>query len=143
MGRRVALAIMLVACGRLSFDPRDDGGADAFVDTCRFTAVGAGESFTCAIDKNAAVWCWGNNDSGQVQPGGPPIVLAGARVALPAAAVEVEGGNFHACARLVDGTVWCWGSNVSGQLGNGTTNPATTPVQVNLGGDTALELDVG
>ncbi len=42
----------------------------------------------------------------------------------------LAGGYSHSLAVRSDGSVWAWGGNTFGQLGNGTTNNATTPVQV-------------
>ena len=39
-------------------------------------------------------------------------------------------GQTHTCAVHSDGTVWCWGENPDGRLGDNTTVPKTTPVQV-------------
>ncbi|HEX8702583.1 MAG TPA: RCC1 repeat-containing protein, partial [Myxococcaceae bacterium] len=36
----------------------------------------------------------------------------------------------HSLALGNDGTVWAWGDNTSGQLGDGTTTPRLSPVQV-------------
>jgi hypothetical protein len=44
--------------------------------------------------------------------------------------VAIAAGWYHNLAVKSDGTVWAWGANWDGQLGNGTTNLATTPVQV-------------
>ena len=42
----------------------------------------------------------------------------------------VAGGATHSLVLKTDGTVWSFGANASGQLGDGTTTPRTTPVQV-------------
>ncbi|HRI71913.1 MAG TPA: hypothetical protein PK156_47095 [Polyangium sp.] len=46
------------------------------------------------------------------------------------AVVQIDAGTAHACALLSDGTVFCWGANGAGQLGDGTTIPRLSPVQV-------------
>lgn len=145
----LALVIALTACGRGRFDLRDDSGTrDGTGDTaggpCQFTSVALGEATTCATDQDGGVWCWGRNTTGQaVPPSSSAPLLAGARVPLPAASVEIGVGKEHSCALLVDNTVWCWGDNTAGQLGNGTTAPSNVPTQVQLGGEAAVELDVG
>lgn len=44
-------------------------------------------------------------------------------------------GQNHIGAIRTDGTLWMWGFNFSGALGNGTTNAASSPVQVGTGTD--------
>jgi alpha-tubulin suppressor-like RCC1 family protein len=46
----------------------------------------------------------------------------------------VYGSMIHTCAVKTDGTLWCWGLNSSGEVGDGTTTPRPSPVQV--GSDT-------
>ncbi|HEY5921548.1 MAG TPA: hypothetical protein VIV11_07750 [Kofleriaceae bacterium] len=139
MGRCIAIALALVACGRIDFDPLD-GGSSA---RCTFTSVSIGEATTCALDSRGRVYCWGANHDGQTgMPASPEPVLAAARVVLRDAAVEVGVGKSFGCARLGDGSIWCWGDNSWGQHGNGATAPAAVPTQVALGGETALELEV-
>jgi alpha-tubulin suppressor-like RCC1 family protein len=141
--RALVLAFALgSACSQIfGLDPPKiiDGG------TCAFRSVSASRAATCAVDGAGAVWCWGANSGGQVQPEADhavPVVMPN-RLALPTAAVQVAVGNVFTCARLEDGSVWCWGDNARGTLGNGTTAAQTAPVQVQLGGDAAVDLDVG
>jgi alpha-tubulin suppressor-like RCC1 family protein len=41
-------------------------------------------------------------------------------------------GGGHSCARTKDRSLWCWGDNYNGQLGDGTTEPKSSPVEVPL-----------
>ena len=62
-------------------------------------AIVSGESNTCAIALDGGVYCWGNNDQGQVNPGDPSATFkAPQRVPLPAKAVSIAGGYRHTCA---------------------------------------------
>jgi alpha-tubulin suppressor-like RCC1 family protein len=44
--------------------------------------------------------------------------------------VKVDGGNAASYALTSDGALWAFGKNGEGELGNGTTTPSLTPVQV-------------
>jgi alpha-tubulin suppressor-like RCC1 family protein len=46
----------------------------------------------------------------------------------------VAAGSYHSLALQTNGTLWGWGNNPSGQIGDGTTTPRSTPVQVLTGG---------
>lgn len=67
--------------------------------------------YTCAIQKNQAVWCWGDNvvsskDYSQADVGGSTPVAIGTLVDV----VSLAG----TCAIKEDGGVWCWnGSPIS------------------------------
>ncbi len=90
-------------------------------------ALSAEPTFVCALLRDGAVKCWGDNAHGQLGQGHrrtlgdeadelgdalPPIDLGSGRFA-----VQLGTGLAHACARLDDGEIKCWGSNASGQLG--------------------------
>jgi len=140
---RLAFAA-LAACGRFGFEahpPADAIDAPSIdAPSCGVKQIAAGRYFTCEIDKHDAVWCWGFNDFGQAGPGGPGVVATAQQIVLPGAAAQVSTGRDFACARLVNGDVWCWGENNVGQLGGAA---GMGPVQVPLGGETALEVHAG
>jgi alpha-tubulin suppressor-like RCC1 family protein len=90
----------------------------------------AGNAFVCGLFTNA-VYCWGQNDAGQLLLGttedrgarpnelGPALSSA----ALPPAA-KLALGVRHACALVFENgatspDLVCWGENTSGQLGLG------------------------
>lgn len=96
----------------------------------RWARVAASWENTCGVQEDGTLWCWGNNDRGQIGDGsvGPlyaryhPVPVAGDDWH------EVFVGDAHACARKSDGSLWCWGDG--GMLGDGLTLFSSTPVPV-------------
>ncbi|HSQ63879.1 MAG TPA: hypothetical protein VLM85_11725 [Polyangiaceae bacterium] len=94
-------------------------------------SAGGGDD-TCAIGPDGALWCWGNNVTGQVGSSGNAFgaELSPVRVTQLASVAQVSIGDMHTCAVQTDNTLWCWGNNPFGQLGIGTTIEEHSPVQV-------------
>jgi alpha-tubulin suppressor-like RCC1 family protein len=85
-------------------------------------SVDGGETHTCAVDANGALFCWGGNAEGQLGLGDFMPRDLPERVALPGGGTidTVEAGFENTCViRSEDGAVFCWGANYSGQVGNG------------------------
>lgn len=108
------------------------------------TKISAGNTHTCAV-ANARVYCWGNNDYGQLgnrstwSSNVPVAVTIGGNSALQGKeVVDVTAGNGYTCAAASDGTVACWGRNTNGQLGNNSTTDTNYPVAVSTGSGSAL-----
>ena len=81
------------------------------------TGVAAGYAHFCAIS-SGALWCWGNNGSGQIGNG-----VTGGNVDTPfevfsSGVTAVSAGAYHTCA-VVSGALYCFGANESGEIGNG------------------------
>jgi alpha-tubulin suppressor-like RCC1 family protein len=109
------------------------------VDALRgITAISAGGLHTCALTEAGGVLCWGGNSAGQLGYGKAtdfgipwPIDVE----PLQGGVTSVVAGPDHTCASGAEG-VRCWGNNGGRQLGDGSTNSATTPVDVaGLGAD--------
>ncbi|HEX3759946.1 MAG TPA: hypothetical protein VHW23_14625 [Kofleriaceae bacterium] len=88
----------------------------------RFKAIAGGDVHTCALGSDGSVWCWGNNDSGQLGNGTGEFHNP-KQVPNLTGATAIASGAAHTCAIAGDGGVVCWGNNEAGQIGNnGTTN---------------------
>jgi serine/threonine protein kinase/alpha-tubulin suppressor-like RCC1 family protein/uncharacterized protein YjdB len=96
---------------------RDTAAAPPAAGAVTFAGIVAGSAHTCAVASGSqAVWCWGGNDRGQIQPGSGQGARMLQPVALSATATALAAGTEHTCA-LADGQVTCWGRNAEGQLG--------------------------
>jgi alpha-tubulin suppressor-like RCC1 family protein len=95
-------------------------------------AIAAGAQFSCALNANGSIKCWGLSYTPV------PALIAG----LGGPAVSLTAGDNHACATFMDGTIQCWGMNGFGQLGDGTLISSVLPVDV-TGMPVASSLDAG
>lgn len=108
-------------------DPEQVGSSD------QWFKVQAGLRHTCALDCDGAVWCWGQNDRGQLGnlealPG--TFNLAPTPISISRRFKDLTVKRSHACAIGDDETLWCWGSNNARQAGIGTQDDTSTPTQV-------------
>jgi alpha-tubulin suppressor-like RCC1 family protein len=91
--------------------------------------IATGQFHSCALLADATVWCWGENQHGQLgrlldggmQDGHPSPVTGLSNAA------QVTAGNFHTCAVLKEGLLLCWGQNDHGQTGRGPGGAADEP----------------
>lgn len=126
-------------CGLLASGLRCVGGCSgpecARVDGY-FTAAGAGEGFTCRVNQETGLQCWGEVDPSLngildveglsvygrqlclLAPGGIGRCLSaddGAELSLPPGPwLRLSAGAAHGCGLGVDGQVRCWGSDADG-----------------------------
>lgn len=100
-------------------------------DTMASAQVAVGGAFACIRRSYGDVFCWGDNEKGQLGNGTMTGSNTIVRVTgLASDAVEIASTNQHSCARMFDGTARCWGDNRLGQLGDGTSTLRNAPVQV-------------
>lgn len=97
--------------------------------------IALGRRHGCARRRDNTVWCWGNNDSGQVGVGtyanGSLVhasqVRRGSQVLLDNAAALAVGAD-HSCVIGSDRHVYCWGNNQVGQSGYRDTGGHTPEI---------------
>ena len=95
------------------------------------SAIAPGGRHMCALTAAGGVFCWGNNDAGQLGDGTEtnartPVDVLG----LTNGIIAVEAGGHHTCALSGSSVVKYLGDNEDGQLGDGTTVDKNTPVDV-------------
>ena len=103
-----------------------------------FGAISAGTAnHTCAISTTGAVFCWGNDDKGQLGTGMGDASVCGFEqwgcASLPRAIAgaqtfaSVTAGVEFTCGVTTAGEAYCWGDNSRGQLGTGDRSAHRTP----------------
>jgi alpha-tubulin suppressor-like RCC1 family protein len=104
----------------------------AVTDLSGVVQIAAGPFHTCAVRTDGTVWCWGQNDKGQVGGGPTKCALVPMQVKGVTGAKAISVGQAFSCALLGTGEVQCWGDDAAGELGNGTTaaTPPAAPVVV-------------
>jgi alpha-tubulin suppressor-like RCC1 family protein len=103
------------------------------------TALACGDYHTCAAG-GSSIWCWGDNDYGELGNGqfNDPISLEGSATPQPVSSalkdspiLALTAGSSISCALVgsggFPGGVYCWGDNEEGQLGVGTVTTTSPP----------------
>jgi alpha-tubulin suppressor-like RCC1 family protein len=122
-------------------DPSDPSGYLTAI-----VAIAAAYDFSLAVKNDGTVWAWGINDSGMLgdgttdnQPSSIPIPVCAVGATAPCSdaidniltdVVSVSASFSHVAALRNNGTVVTWGYNGYGALGNGSTSPSISPVEV-------------
>jgi hypothetical protein len=116
------VALLAVACGGGAKD-EPEGGGDSVVNR-----LATSPGHACVL-RQAGLFCWGDNLQGALGTGdlessdGPvAATVAGSDI------VELAAASGRTCVRRRGGEVACWGANDYGQVGDGTREPAMTPV---------------
>lgn len=94
-----------------------------------FSGISAGFTNSCGVTATGSLYCWGDNQFGQLGTGGGDLV-APTRVGSSTSWTSVSSGYTNSCGIQAPGTLYCWGMNARGQLGLGDNTDRTTPTQV-------------
>ncbi|MBI4821271.1 MAG: hypothetical protein HY791_33735 [Deltaproteobacteria bacterium] len=106
----------------------------------RVRRVESGTDFSCALERDARVSCWGLNSQGQLGRMSPPVISATPLVVEGVLGVRALGvGARFACALLETRKVSCWGASA---LGRGADHDGTVARTVTDLAD-AISLAVG
>jgi len=103
------------------------------------TKIRSGLKSVCAIDSAGSMYCWGQNNYGQLGNGSTtnssnPVAVPLTGLLAGKTILDVGVGTYSTCVLASDSNVYCWGFNTNGQLGNGSTTNSLTPVAVDTSG---------
>ena len=89
-----------------------------------------GGEHVCGVTEGGDVYCWGENDFGQVGDGTQVDKALPARVQGDLQFRLVSAGWRFTCGIVTTGAAYCWGRGEWGQLGDGRIANSSTPVPV-------------
>lgn len=93
--------------------------------------IATGFGHTCAIDFSESVYCWGNNEIGQMGNGTASAAEPGPVKLKDFSGVKsVSAGLAHTCIIDSKDDAYCWGQNDNGKLGYDSLEKSYTPVKV-------------
>lgn len=121
------------------------------------SSKGNSNPHTCGLSTKNNLYCWGNNETGQLGDGTNcegsysdscadkyvPTKIGGDSWQ------KISAGGDHTCGIKSDGKLYCWGNNYSGQLGDGTAGTsedgyaANKSVPTKIGDDTWIDISAG
>jgi len=99
------------------------------IGSATWTDVAVSGIYSCGIESDASLWCWGQDTSGQLGDG----LTTGEQDVpqrIPGTWLSVTAGEDYACAIATDNSLWCWGDDWAGQVGNGLSEASAAPTQV-------------
>ncbi|HEY1642185.1 MAG TPA: hypothetical protein VGG35_15945 [Streptosporangiaceae bacterium] len=139
------------ASGQLGIGTTNDSWVPVQVTgLSRVTAIAAGTEDSMAVATKgyvnmlSAVYAWGANEHGQIGDGTyrerpVPVQVNGVGTSV----AGIAAGRDFSMVLGSGGTLWDWGVNQLGQLGDGTTNGAVVPEQVQGSGSGITQISAG
>ena len=99
-----------------------------------WTQISSGADYSCAIDSDAKLWCWGDNELGQLGQGFREDRLVPSEVSSDQKWSFISAGYLHSCAVSQEPKLYCWGDNRMGAVDYRNRDvlvdrPATTTVK--------------
>jgi alpha-tubulin suppressor-like RCC1 family protein len=115
-----------------------DGTPQVVAGLQNVASIAAGDDFTCVLQADGAVSCWGDDADGELGNAAGDSTAEPQSVAISGATALSAGG--HVCALSSSKQARCWGPNFYGQLGNGsaTLDPTPSPQAVRASKDSVL-----
>jgi hypothetical protein len=92
-----------------------DGGSDAGAPPVSTLPLGdirqvsGGDQHLCALSRSGDVYCWGDNQAGELGDGTKRGRPWPARVVGLGRVVQISANNRQTCALVEDASAWCWG----------------------------------
>ncbi len=114
--------------------------------------ISTGHYHTCAVASDDKMYCWGENNNGELGNGSTvdsrvPVAVNMTGVLAGKTIKQMSVGTYNTCVIASDDKVYCWGSNAYGQVGNNSLADSNVPVAVNttgvLAGKTIKQISVG
>ena len=81
------------------------------------TDLSTGVYHSCATVADDGLYCWGNNQAGQVGDPGFVPALTAVNVPVDGGLYQVSAGFLSTCGLSLEGIAYCWGDNQFGSLG--------------------------
>ena len=100
-----------------------------------WSQISAGWQHSCGLKNDQTLWCWGDNDNGQLGDGSVATRSVPTAISGAATWLQVSAGETHSCGVRTDNKLYCWGLNTDGQLGDGTTTPQQSPLLIDAASD--------
>jgi len=127
--------------GQLGNNTTNDSSVPVAVDTSgvmagqTLTQIAAGEDQLCALDSAGTVYCWGDNEDGQLgddstTSSSVPVAVDASGVMAGQTLTQIAAGQEYACALDSTGAAYCWGADGGGELGNSKFVNKSVPVPV-------------
>jgi alpha-tubulin suppressor-like RCC1 family protein len=87
-----------------------------------WASASAGGLHSCGVRKNGKLYCWGQDDQGQVGDGDQPThsTTTPQRIGVHEDWANVSAGWLHSCGVRTIGKIYCWGLDNKNQIGNGS-----------------------
>lgn len=110
--------------------PRPEMPREVTVATgTRWVRLDGEERHVCGLRDDGSLWCWGNNELGQV--GGPEATVEAPIQPQPGRRfADFVASREHTCALDTEGHATCWGINRDGQLPGFMGASTATPIDV-------------